>query len=111
MATAVNMDTRIFAISRGKEFTKGLGAHSIGLRLRIGVNLPWGLPGKRYVSIFPVWGFLSLKGLLEYYWGEQIVVQGKVRICWETDKKGLWECVPLIGGVSVESTSSIASHL
>ena len=111
MATAVNMDTRIFAISRGKEFTEGLGAHSVGLRLRIGVNLPWGLPGRRYVSILPVWGFLPLKGLLEYYWGEHIIVQGQVRIYWETDEKGLWECVPLMGGVSVESTSRIASHI
>ena len=111
MATAVNMDTRIFAISRGREFTEGLGAHSVGLRLRIGVNLPWGIPGKKYVSILPVWGFLPLKGLLEYYWGENIVLQGKVRICWETDEKGLWECVPLMGGVSVESTSIIANHL
>ena len=47
LSTAVSPDTRSFAISRGSLFTEGLRGHSVGLRLRVGINLPWDYSRKK----------------------------------------------------------------
>ena len=77
-----------FALSGAARERSGLNGHSVKLRVFATLFLPAPFAGESYVSELTVRGSFPLFGMLRYYWGNRLDINGRCRVTFRQDPSG-----------------------